>query len=321
MPTAPRLGKALAVKGLKVLLLALVLYGVGRAMAGQVSKLSWDQIHIQPLFLVLSIGAAGLASFLSAISNRMLLGGFTKAPSLSAICAVCWIPILGKYLPGKFASVAGAIYMLKRYGVALPIAASIVIVQQALAVLTGLMVALPLCFWQPIRQRFPLAWVGCLVAAAAGMIFMHPQVFGAIINRVLRGLRRDPLPKLPPLRQYLPPVALLIISWMVLGVAAWLTARGVTEVSLGQLPIFTAAMALAASLGALALIPGGLVIREAVLILVLTPLTGPVAAVVAVVLRLQSIIVELLMAAVALLLVRRLNAAEATNGRSQPAAI
>lgn len=320
-PAVPRPGKTLAIKGLKALLLVLVLYGVGKAMAGQCSKLSWDQIHIQPLFLALSILASGLASFLSAISYRILMNGFTPAPPLSAMCAVCWIPILGKYLPGKVASVAGAIYMLNRYGVPTTIAASVVMVQQALAVLTGLMVALPLCFWQPIRQRVPLAWIGCLIAAGLGMIFLHPQVLGAIVNRVLRWFRREPLPKLPSMSLYLPPVALQIVSWLVSGVVAWLTARGIVYLPTSQLPVFTAATALAASLGTLALIPGGLGVREGILLLVLTPLTGPVATVVVVVLRLQSIVVELLMAAAALLLVRRLNAAEANRGRRQPAAI
>jgi glycosyltransferase 2 family protein len=321
VPTRARRGKALAIKALKVLLLVLVGYGVGKAMVTQARELSWDQIHVQPAFLTLSILAAGLASLLSAISYRMLMNGFVRAPSLAAICTVCWIPILGKYLPGKVASVAGAIYMLKRYGVPTAIAASVVMVQQALAVLTGLMVALPLCFWKPVHDRAPLAWVGCLVLAIAGLAVLHPRILGPIINRALRWLRRDPLPKLPPLRLYLPPVALQIVSWMVSGVVAWLTTRGIVDLPVNELPIFTAATALAASLGALALIPGGLGVREGVLLLVLTPLTGPVATVVVVVLRLQSIVVELLMAGLALLLVRRLQAAETENGRSQPAVI
>ena len=235
------------------------------------------------------------------------------------MCVVTWLPSLGKYIPGKFAAVAGAIWMLRQYGVPAAIGASVVMIQQGLAVLTGLMLAFPLCFWQPVHDRFPMAWVWSIILSIAGIACLHPRILGGVVNFALRRLRREPLRQLPSLPRYTVPMLLLIASWMTTGAATWLTARAIIPVSPSLLPLFAGANALAMSLGTLAVVPAGIGVREGLLLVVLTPMTGPVASILVLVLRLQSTIIELLLAAVSLLLLRRLKTPETCDGCSQAA--
>jgi uncharacterized membrane protein YbhN (UPF0104 family) len=290
---------------LKLLIVALVVYFVGRALVWQLTQVPWSQIRLRPAFFGLAIAVGGISSFISLIAYRRMVSGFTSPPSLIVLAAIAWVPALGKYVPGKFAAVAGAVWMFRQYNVPAAIGLSVVMIQLGLAILTGFIVALPLCFWQPVYQRQPYAWVWSVAVLVAGVASLHPRVLGPMANFALRRLGRPPLPKLPPLTQYLVPMLLMIIAWAVSGVAAWLTARSIVPISWGLMPIFMSATALASSLGTLALIPGGIGVREGVFLLVLTPSVGAMASVLALVLRLKSMILECLQALVALLLVRR----------------
>jgi uncharacterized membrane protein YbhN (UPF0104 family) len=306
--------------GLKFLVVALVVYFVGRALVRQLAQVPWSQIHLEPAFFGLAIVVGGISSFISLIAYRRMVSGFTPAPSLRTMCAIAWVPALGRYVPGKFAAVAGAVWMFRQHNVPAAIGLSVVMLQLGLAILTGFIVALPLCFWQPIYQRQPYAWVWSLAVLLAGISSLHPRVLGPVAGFALRRFGRPPLPKLPPLGYYLIPMLVLIVSWAISGVAAWLTARAVVPLAPGLIPIFMSATALASSLGTLALIPGGIGVREGIFLLVLTPLplVGAVASILALVLRLQMMVLECLQAVVALLLVRRVGGPEADGEPSRP---
>jgi hypothetical protein len=292
---------------LKLALLAAVLVYVVRAMVRQLAHVPWATLSVQPHFLVLAIAANCLASFLSAVGYRTLLSAFCAPPSMAAVCAVAWIPNLGKYVPGKVASLAGAAWLLRHYRIPAATAAGVVVVQQGLWILTGFLLAAPLCLWEPIRQRLPLAWAWCLAAMVTGVVLLHPRVFGSLGNVLLRKLRRPALVPLPRMRRYLPPVLLMIAAWMLLGVTTWLAARSVVQVPVARLPILTAAIALASSLGLLALFaPGGIGVREGVLLMVLAPVTGATTAVVAVLMRLLQTLEEVLLAGIGTVIFWRL---------------
>jgi uncharacterized membrane protein YbhN (UPF0104 family) len=304
--------------GLKLLIAVLLIYFVGRALLEQLKRVPWSQIHLQPAFFGLAIAVGGVSSLISVVAYRWMVSGFTRPPPLRAMCTIAWVPALAKYVPGKFAAVAGAVWMFRQYKVPAAIGASVVMLQMGLAVLTGFMIALPLCFWQPVYQRQPYAWAWSLAVLAVGVGSLHPRVLGPVATFALRRLGRPPLPKLPPLAHYLIPMLVLIVSWAISGVAAWLTGRAIMPLSLRLVPMFMSATALASSLGTLALIPGGIGVREGVFLLVLTPLVGPVASILALVLRLEMMVLESLQAVVALLLVRRLPVPEADGDCNRP---
>lgn len=289
---------------LKALVLGIIIYYVARAMGRQLREVPWQQIDFQPQYLVGALLLTGVAIFMSAAAYRVLIAGFTRPPSLAAMCAVTWLPLLGKYVPGKVASVAGAIWLLSRCGVPADMGASIVMVQQVLGLLTGFLLAIPLGFWQPVREQFPHAWPCLIAGPLAGLVFLHPAVLRPAANWALRRFGRPPLSSVPSFRQYLPAIIINIVGWIALGAATWMVARSMIPVSPSLLPVFAGVTALANSLGILTLIPGGLGVREGIMLVILTPLAGPVTSMVAVVMRLVVTLVEVILSGLALLLLR-----------------
>lgn len=289
----------------KLTLLATVLYFVGRAMATQLAEIPWQDVEFHPGWLGLSLATVCMATFISTISFSLLFVRSGHAPGLGPVCVATWLSSLGKYVPGKFAGFASATWLLNRYRVPAGVGASVWLLQQGVTTLSGLLVAIPLCFWQPVRDRFPLAWVVLAGSAAVLLLALHPRVLGWGINQLLVRLKRKPVCFLPTMREYVVPVACLVIGWALLGVATWMAMQSVQTAPLGTMPIFASAMALANIVGLLAIVPAGLGVREAVVMAALGSLTGPYTAVLALLMRGVVTVAELVMAGLALLLHRQ----------------
>jgi uncharacterized membrane protein YbhN (UPF0104 family) len=119
-------------------------------------------------------------------------------------------------------------------------------------------------------------------------------------------------------------VALYTLAWPVLGLALWLLARGVGPAAATHLPLMIGAFALAWVAGfAVVISPGGLGVREAVLVGLLAPTLGEAHSIlVAAASRIVFTAVDLAAAATGVLLLRRARAraaAEAAGTGPPPA--
>jgi glycosyltransferase 2 family protein len=289
----------------KMALLGVVLYFVGRAMAGQLAEIPWEKVEFRAGWLGLSLVTICAATFVSTISFSLLFVRSGNAPGLGAVCAATWLSSLGKYVPGKFAGCASATWLLNRSGVPAGVGASVWLLQQGITMLSGLLMAIPLCFWGPVRGRFPLAWVFVAGGAAVFVVILHPGVMGWGINQLLMRLKREPLCILPTMREYVLPVVCLLIGWALLGAATWMAAQSVQVTAASTIPIFAAAMALANVVGLLAVVPAGLGVREAVVLAALSPLTGPYTAVLALLMRGVATAAEAVMAGAGMVMYRQ----------------
>ena len=141
----------------------------------------------------------------------------------------------------------------------------------------------------------------------AGIICLHPKVFRKMENFILAKLRQPLLSDIGRIRDYLCPIALLLTSQMVSGLTLWLIIRSFTVLSLAWLPLCISAVALGGSLGLLALFaPGGLGVREWILLIILGPVTDPgISAIVVVLARVLSTLVELAMAGLGTVVLRK----------------
>ena len=140
-----------------------------------------------------------------------------------------------------------------------------------------------------------MAPVWCGLVLAAGLVLLHPRVFGGVSGFVLRKLGREPLPRLPSLGQYVLPAALAAANWVLFGLALWFTSLTVGAVGLEDVPFVVFAGAMAGTVGYLAFFaPAGLGVREGILLLALTEVLGgqPAAALVVVAARLLHTLVE-----------------------------
>lgn len=291
----------LAVRIVKLALLAVVVYYVGRALISRVDDVAWSEVTFRPGVLALSITALVTGRFLAALAYRTLLSAFAHPLPWRAVVAVTWIPPLGKYLPGKVASMAGAVWLLNRNGVPAATGASITLTQNAMSLLLGLMIAGPLTLTKPIIDILPRAPLVCVTLVLAIVVCLHPRVFARCSNILLRRMGRPPLPRLPRTRQYIVPLLLILTTWLVTGTGLLLMVMSLTHVAPAAMPIVICTQALAMTVGFLAFFaPAGIAVREGILLLLLEPIIGSgFATIVAVAMRIVQTLVEIILALVA----------------------
>ncbi len=128
-----------------------------------------------------------------------------------------------------------------------------------------------------------------------------PQLLNAIIDRMLRTLKREPLEHSLSAGAVLRAVAIFVLVWVAFGVHTLLLARAVAGDGAAHPDLTTAAMtgyALSVSLGMLTIVlPAGLGAREGLLTLILsTAMPTPAAAAVAIMSRFIVTIVDVVAA-------------------------
>ena len=293
-------------RAVKLALLAAVLFFVGRALVRQVGSLDWSAVHFRPGYVALAFLSVVAARTTILLIYRPLLEPFCGRLGFADLAPLSWIPMLGRYVPGKVFSVAWAVSMLRKRGTSTAAAVSVPFLMMGLAVLTGLLVAVPLTLSQPIRDRIPAAWAWCAALLVPGIVCLHPKVLGAAGNFVLRKLKREGTVVLPSVGRYLAAVGAILAQLVCAGVGLWLLSRSLTDVSIVWLPVFISATGLAASIGFLAIFaPAGIGVREGILLVILLPAVGEgVAAVIVIAVRCLQTVVEIVLAGVGFLVLR-----------------
>ena len=293
----------------KLLLFALVMTFTVRALHLRLATISWDQINIHPAPLLAAALCLALATVLAAYVFYLLLAAFASTPTWPIVCAIMSVVRLGKYLPGKFASTAGAVWLFQRQGVPVSAAAGMTLTVQGIMVVLGLTTAVPLTLYKPVYDRLPLAWLWCALLLLAGIVCLHPKVFRSISNLVLALLKLPLLPRSVTMRDYARPIGLLLTCQILTGSALWLIIRSITTISPLWLPLCVSAMALAGTAGFLALFaPAGIGVREGILLIILGPIVGSgYSALVVVLVRLLLILVDLASAGLGWLILLRVD--------------
>ena len=283
---------------LKWFLFAALIFFVGRALWAQLQKIDWATVHFRALPLALAAVALTIVYAARTISFRMLLDGYGVAITWTQAAVVGWIPQIGKYVPGQVASLAGAVALLRGFGVSGAVALAVVLVMDGIAVLTGLITGSPLLLWEPVKRVLPLGWLYCAILVITGIACLHPRVYGRLLNLVLRKLRRAQLTSLPPWHDYVGPVLLGFAQWILAGVALWLIARSATSVDAHHVPLFISIAGLAYTVSYLTpFAPGGLGVREAIFQATLFLIIGAApAALTVITMRVVQTLVEIVMA-------------------------
>jgi len=294
----PRSSKKRLIGLIKVAITLIVVYYVTRALITQFRDVDWQNLRLTPGFAALSVLCTFIVHGGQLLVVVTLLRSYGHRLPWRAQLAAAWVPPLGKYVPGKVASIAGAVYIQRQYGVPGSVAVSVALMLDGLALIAGLIVSTPLLLSAPVRREMPHAWVWCVALAACGLVALHPRVFGGLVNLALKLIGRSPLSTIPSAKVYAIPVVLSFSQWLFSGLALWFMTRSVIHVGVEQIPLFIAVSALAMSISYLALFsPGGLGVREWLFLITLGPTIGPHAAIVAVAMRVGQTLVELTLAA------------------------
>lgn len=293
---------------LKSVLFLLVLTGVGYAIYQQWQRIDFSQVTVRPVPMVLALGMLIGVSTVQMISYRTLLKAYAHAPGWLAMLAVAWVPPLGKYIPGKIAALMAAMALLKRFSIPTAVAVSVVLVLDGLAVLAGLITGLPVLYWEPVRKTVPWAWVVCIPVIAIGALCLWPGVFGRLMNTILTRLGKSPLPRLPTAGEYLIPVLCAFSQWGLAGLSLmWMVESITNQDQWHRLPLYISFAALSQTIGYLALFaPGGIGVREAILLAGLIPLVGPLVGLIVPLRALVQIVVDVMLACIGLAILNRL---------------
>ncbi len=188
---------------------------------------------------------------------------------------------LGKYIPGSVWQYAGRAAVARANGIPVgPVGVSLGVEFAAAAIAAGSMAG------------FLLGWWGVLIIAAVAAL-------------LIVGVR--PTQSRPPALVTIEATLLYLPIWLLLGVSFWLCARGLVAVPVHDLALYVGAFSVAWLAGLLAIYaPGGLGVREAVLVALLHGRIGaPDALVVAAASRLMLILADVLLAGISTVAMRR----------------
>lgn len=216
-----------------------------------------------------------------------------------------WIGHLGKYVPGKAMVVVLRTGLVSGERVSKTVAATSVFVETLTMMAVGAFLAAAILLLASSHWSLMLLAFGLMVLSGAPTI---PPVFRRIV-RALQVHRANPEiePAVRGLDYRLMATGWLSIGggWFLLGLSLWATLRAMPTVdpaslaSIHTVPLLTAAVGLAVVAGFLSLIPGGLGVRDTILMTLLAPTWGPTAAIIsAVLLRLVWLVTELAASAV-----------------------
>jgi len=304
----PLLLRCLSNKYCKLVLLMIVLFFVGKVLLRHFRTLRLSAFEFEFKYVALGLGCLFLVGLIGVLNYRMLLSRFFAPPNWRKMLMIACVPQLGKYIPGKVASVAAAMWVLREIGLRKPVAASVILLHQGLVILTGFLVGLPILIYHPVAAELKGNWFLFLGCLALALVSLHPFTLKSLINRLLHKLNRAPLERFPGLRDYLILLLLMSLNRCFHGVALWFVARSLTELSITTIPIFIACFALATTVGFIAFFaPAGLGVREGMLLVTLSPMVaGSAGALVVVGMRLFQTLVELVLAGAGLLAVRSL---------------
>jgi uncharacterized membrane protein YbhN (UPF0104 family) len=290
----------LAVATVFLAVIAVVLAGQWRQAQPLLSRLSVPVV-LASWAMVLAGIYATFRSWRAALAD--LGGGLPHAGGMR----VFYLGQLGKYVPGTIWPVVTQMRLGRDYRVPPRAAGAAFAVFMLVLVGSGLLVGvlvIPLLGREAVDEY---RWLALVLPVCA--LALAPPVLNRVMATALRLARRPPLPAPLSSGGVLRVVGWALVSWLCYGVHVYLLVRqlGVDGGALLWLQCTGAFAAAFASGPLLLVVPAGAGVREAALLLLLgSTVTAPVAAVVAVVSRLLFILGDLAWAGVAVLAARRL---------------
>jgi hypothetical protein len=295
--------RRVAVTAIGWVLFGAVLWFVGLVLIEASREVDWTTVRPVPLWIL--CGVALYIGSLVVVDGlvRRLYGLFGVSMARSRGFVLYIVPTLGRYLPGKVLSLAGHVVIARRYGVDLSVSAAAVALLTVLGITGATLTGLFFLIIQPpgVLEQGLVRWT---IAAGIGLIAfaLHPRLWFRLVNEGLRLFGREPL--VMSLNYGSLARLLLTMGFHVVLIVSGYAAMtcGVIGLTLVQLPILIGSICIANTLGFLAVFaPGGIGVREGVLLFLLSPTLGAgPAALFTVALRLVQIVVDTAAAAVGL---------------------
>jgi uncharacterized membrane protein YbhN (UPF0104 family) len=272
----------------------------------------WDRLspvlgRINPWAVAGSFAFGAVGTLCGMRGWRSMLADLGADLPLATATRVFLVGQLGKYLPGSVWSFLAQAEMAKSREVTRKAALTGSLLGAGVLMGSGLMVAsvlLPFSSPQAVHKYW---WVSFVIPVF--VIGLHPRVAGAVIDKALRLVRRQPLDVRPTYAGTLRAAGWYLLGWLFLGLHAWLLAVGLGAEPGRSLPVTIGGLALAVSVGLLFIpAPAGAGVRDVALVVALSPVLGSTEALaVALLSRVILAVLDFVLAGLAALWVRRLD--------------
>jgi len=256
--------------GIKLLLIIVVFYFLGRALYRDWKEIDFKQLHFNMSLLVLSIIFLCGHFLLFVVGWKMILKELgISLPFLRAL-KIIFYSELGKYLPGKIWSFAGRMYFCQRIGISADIAFISLVLELALMTISGVLIFLiSFLFSSSLNMAVnPLILLPLVILI---LIAIHPKIMVTIINFFLGLVKRKAIELEFKFSQIFSIMVWYLVIWFCFGIAFYLLINSIIFVSASQIPIITGSFAISTTVGLVAIFaPAGLGVREGILSLLLS---------------------------------------------------
>ncbi len=267
----------------KLLFRLVVVLLVVAALAWTIVKASRDvqslefrlrEIRMLPLFA--AVGLYACVMLLAGLFWHRLLIATGASVALGRSLLAFFASQLGKYVPGKAMVVIVRTSMVNEHGAETSSAAAAVFIETLTWIFVGSAIGSLLLFW--MIDDLPMLRYGALGLAVASGLLTWPPLFRRIAGRLVK--QRELLQGVT-WRVLLSGWALMAVGWSLNGLCLWLVLSSLptTDLSFAHFAwddyrLCLACVTLATVAGFLSLLPGGLGVRELVMIPLLSPRFG-----------------------------------------------
>lgn len=285
------LGSKLLRWAFMAVVLAACVYGVAQDW-GDISR-ALLRIGAPAAVISLVTVLAGVGALM--LTWRRLLAGLGSPLPLAAACRIFYVGQLGKYLPGSVWPLLVQMELGRQHKVPRNRSASAWVLAMLLWLLTALLAALVML---PFTDQTDYMWA--FAAAPFLLACLHPRVLNLLLARVLALTRQPPLEQPLTGRVLAGALGWGFVAWACFGLQIWVLAIRLGAPPASGLLLSIGGYAFAWAVGLVVVIaPGGLGIRDVLLVTILTPVIGSGnASAVALVSRLLNTAADLLAAGV-----------------------
>lgn len=238
---------------------------------------------------------------------QRILAALGQATGTIPLLYAYFVGHLGKYVPGKALVLVIRIGLIPQRVISIRLGVASVLLETLTLMSVGAVVAAVLSLFV-LRHDLRFAAIAAATAVIVGLptipVITRRLIKRLASRRVSSGVLGDASPGDQAVLEHQITARLLangwiasILCWLVLGWSMWATLRGIGVESvhpIANLPVLVAVVAIAVVAGFASMLPGGLGVRDAVLMQLLSPVCGePNALIAAALWRLVSLVSEL----------------------------
>lgn len=254
-------------------LVVLLLAGLSLAVlwfAGEWSQLRAGARQLSAGYVLAALVSVLASLWLAMLSWRAMLRGLGQEVPVGAAAKIFFVGQLGKYVPGSVWPVLAQMELGAAYGLSRKAIGTASLLALGIAVPVAL--AVGLLAVPALLSADGWAYLLLFLVLPVAALLLSPPVLNPLLDRALRLARRQPLPQRLTGATVVRVALYAAGGHLLLGLQAYLLARDLGASGALLLPLAVGAFALASSAGVLALpVPAGAGVREAVLVVSLTP--------------------------------------------------